>query len=216
MEKRLVKEQTAPCPPTGSRPRLGGEGDWEQRSGQSGQGLQTDSAPDAEQGQPRQAPGAVPEGERQAGPHWELLGSRESSGQREGRALRSCRRVHAPPQGWRRVSWRRGQWEPGAETGPSRQADQSLRSQDSPCSSAGPERGQGQKARSLPPSPVPGLHGLPPAPETHTTPSSTSCRVLQHWTQPSGSLTMSLPLLQLTSPQSQDSGSKFTGTLSGA
>ena len=121
-------------------------------------------------------------------------GSRESSGQREGWALQSCRQVHALPQCWRRVSRWRGQWEPGAEMGPRRWADQSLRSQDSPCSSARPERGQGQKAPALLPSPVPGLHGLPPAPETHTMPSSTSCQVLQHWTQPSGSLTMSLSL----------------------
>lgn len=131
-ESALVKEQTAHVLPQGAGRAWEGRVAGERRRAQSGQGLQTRIRCLTQQGQPRQAPGAVPAGGRQAGPRWGLLGSRDVR-QRGGRALWACGRpVRAPPQSWRRVSQGRGQQEPGAETAPRRRADRSLSPQDSP------------------------------------------------------------------------------------
>lgn len=210
----LVKEQTA-RPPAGSRPSLGGEGGWREqtrsvRSGSADTDSASDTARAAQAGSRRSAGGRAASGTP-------LGASGEPRLQRGVRALWACGRpVRAPPQSWRRVSQGRRQQEPGPETAPRRRADQSLSPQDSPGLLGRTRKRPRAKGTVTAALSSAGLHGHPPAPETHTTPSSTSCQVLQHWTQPSRSLTTSLPLLQLTSPRSQDSGSKFTCTMSGA
>ena len=87
----LVKEQTARVLPQGAGRAWEGRVAGESRRAQSGQGLQTRIRRLTQQGQPRQAPGGVPAGGRQAGPRWGLLGSRDFR-QRGVRALWACGR----------------------------------------------------------------------------------------------------------------------------